>query len=170
MSDVTTAKLLTAAQRVTLASETTAQALHLDDVKRVAAALAVVAAEEVSRNPSFALRVRSRYDELAPETKRRGSATRLSKPKAPKRVLIPRKTIETGEVNISAALDPYRLYDLYGEDQFADALREYTLASLKEAVEFVQERHPGTKPRNLSQRESIVDYVVKCVLADGGMS
>lgn len=167
MSGATTTKSPTAMQRVSRAADTIAQSLHLNNPKWVAAAYAEIAAEEVSRNPSFAVRVRNRYDELVPAPRRRGGASHTTEPKAPKRVLVPRKTIETGEVNIAAALDPYRLYDIYGAHQLADALREYTLASLKEAVEFVQERHPDTKPKNKSQREPIIDYVVRYVVADG---
>ena len=166
MSGATTTKSPTATQRASKAAEATAQSLHLNDPKWVAAALAEIAAEEVSRNPSFGVRVRNRYDELAPAPRRRGGASRTTEPTAPKRVLVPRKMIETGEVNIAAALNPYRLYDIYGADQLADALREYTLASLREAVECVQERHPDTKPRNKGQREPIIEYIVRYVVAD----
>jgi hypothetical protein len=169
MANPTTIKAPTYPQRVTLAAESVAQYLHLDDPKRVSAALAEIVAEEVVRNPSFASRVRTRYEELAPSKRRRGGSTRITDPKPPKtkRTLVPLKIVETGDVNIGAALDPYWLYEVYGADQLADALDEYTVASLKEAVEFVQERHPGTKPTNKGHREPIIEYVVRYVLADG---
>lgn len=166
MSSSVTTKAPTHPQRVTHAAETVAQYLHLDDAKRVSAALAEIAAEEAARNAGFALRVRSRYDELAAPSRRRSGSTRVTGPKPPKRILVPLKIVETGEVNIGAALDPYRLYDIYGADQLADALREHATASLKEAVEFVQERHPGTKPKNKGQRESIIQYLVNYVMKD----
>jgi hypothetical protein len=168
MSSPATVKAPTFPQRASRAAEAVAQYLELDDARRVTAALAEVAAEEVVRNPSMALRIRTRYEELAPARKRRTSSTSRSDSKPPKaqRTLVPLKIVETGDVNIGATLDPYRLYDIYGADQLADALDEYTLASLKEAVELVQERHPGTKPTNKGQREPIIQYIVRYVLAD----
>lgn len=164
------AKAPTPAQRVTHAAESVAEHLRLANVKRLSAVLAEIAAEEVMCNPSFVVRVRSRYDELAP-AHRGASSYKMGPrpPKAPKRVLIPLKTVETGEVNISAALNPYWLYEVFGANQLADALEEHALASLKEAVEFVQERHPETKPTNKSKRTTIIEYIVKYVLADSGV-
>lgn len=168
MASSTTVRTPTYPQRVTLAAESVAQYLHLDDPKRLSAAIVEIVAEEVTRNPSMASRIRNRYDELALPKRRRGSSARntVTKPPKPMRTLVPLKIVETGDVNIGAALDPYRLYEVYGAEQLADALDEHTLASLQEAMECVQERHPGTKPTNKGRRQTIIEYVVRYVLAD----
>src|SRR5689334_9086676 len=119
MSSPASTKTLTYPQRVTRAAETVAEYLHLDDAKRVSAALAEIAAEAVGRNPNFASRLRSCYEELGAPKRRRGGTTRITDPNPPKRnrTLVPLKITETGEVNIGATLDPYRLFDVYGADQ-----------------------------------------------------
>ncbi len=164
MPSTATAKRLTVTQRVAQAAEVTAQHLHVDDSKRASAALAEAAVEELLCNPAFAQRVRGWYDELAPAAPKRARTTAGRTQRTPKRELVPLRIVESGEVNISAPLNPYLTYEMYGADQFADALREYSLSNLKEAVEIVQERNPGTKPRNKGQKEPIIEYLVQYVM------
>ena len=59
-----------------------------------------------------------------------------------------------------AKLDPYFVCSVYGVHQLRKAMGRYTLAQLKEAVEFVQAKHPGTKPKTKSRKEDIIDYIV----------
>src|SRR5690242_5432691 len=94
MSNGVEQKRLTVAQRTSEAARLTAEFLGLEDVKRVAAALAEAAAEGVRRNPSFTAHVRSLYEEMAPRpASRKAPAGAKSKKVAPDVTLVPIKYI-----------------------------------------------------------------------------
>ncbi len=160
MSTSLASKTPTIVQRISEANERAAELLHAQDAKRAVAAILEMAIEEYAHNPGFALRVRGRFDELAP-----AKPKRVASPKAPKKELVPIKVIEGREFDVSRALDPYFLHELYGAHQLGDALRRHPASSVKEAVGVVQERHPRTRPSGRS-KEDLIEYVVRYVLAD----
>lgn len=160
MSASLASKPLTLSQRVAEAQRCAAEALHSDDTKRATAALLETALEEMRRNPGFALRVHGRFDELAPA--RQPRARQAKTIKKPYKELIPIKQIEGQTFDVSAALDPYFLLDLYGADQLTEALDQHPTSNVREAVEMVQERHPGTKPQGRS-KSALIAYVVRYV-------
>jgi hypothetical protein len=47
--------------------------------------------------------------------------------------------------------------------QLCAALEREPLSRLKEAVAIVEQRHPGTKPTNKSQKASNIDYILQLV-------
>jgi hypothetical protein len=161
MSTAIETRKRTPTQRVTDAAQQVATTLGLDDQKRVSAALAEAAAEAVRRDSLFAARVRLLYQEMAPapSTRRptRGRGTRA----APDVELVPIKQVNKF-INPAAAPDPYFLLELYGAKQLPLALQRYTVARLREAVELVQQRNPGTKPSGKT-RQHLIDYIVERV-------
>jgi hypothetical protein len=166
MSTSLASKPLTIAQRPAAAGQRAAAHMHADDEKRVLAALAEIAVEELERNPSFALRVRGRYDELAPKTVRRQAAPKASqaaKPPKQRKTLVPIKEIAGHEVNIARKLDPYFLVEVYGAHQLRDALDGQPATNLREAVAIVKERNPGTRPSGASL-QAMTDYIVQFVI------
>lgn len=169
MSTSLAAKPATIPQRIAAAYEQANAALHPEDAKRLAAALVEIAVEELQRNPGFQLRVRSRYDELAPhkpERARRASGTKKTATPVkfrPIEELVAVKRIPGRSFNLGEPLDPYFLYDLYGAEQFRDALWNFPMPKLIEAVEIVQEHHPKTKPRNKRSKEAVIEYLIQYV-------
>ncbi len=165
MSTSLASKSLTIAQRPLAAGQRAAVHMHADDEKRMLAALAEMAVEELSRNPGFALRVRGRYEELAPATTRRQTAPktpRVAKVPQARKTLVPIKEIEGHEINVARALDPYFLVEAYGAHQLRDALEGHPAANLREAVAIVKERNPGTRPTGTSI-SAMTDYIVRYV-------
>jgi hypothetical protein len=154
---------LTPTQRVAEAAQQVATTLGLEDQKRVSAALAEAAAEAVRRDSLFAARVRILYKEMTPapparRTPAQGRGTRA----APDVELVPIKQVEGWFLNPGAPPDPYFLLELYGPKQLPLALQRYTVARLREAVEAVQQRNPGTSPRGRT-RPALIDYIVEHV-------
>jgi hypothetical protein len=154
---------LTPTQRVTKAAQQVATTLGLEDQKRVSAALAEAAAEAVRRDSLFAARVRIIYNQMTPapathRTTTPGRGTRA----APDVELVPIKQVEGWFLNPGAPPDPYFLMELYGPKQLPLALQRYTVARLREAVELVQQRNPGTRPSGKT-RQYLVDYIVEHV-------
>jgi hypothetical protein len=60
-------------------------------------------------------------------------------------------------------LDAYGLQTLYGNHQLRDALDGYTLATLKQMAQTVQDRNPGTAPENKRTKAALIDYIVLCL-------
>jgi len=73
----------TYAQRAAIAATQANERFTFTDDKRMLAALSEVALDELARNPAFAVRVRNRYEELAPQKPSKA-------PKAPRAVNRPR--------------------------------------------------------------------------------
>jgi len=138
-----------------------AEELSATDLKRVAAALVEAASNELQSNERFARSVRVLFDALAP-AKPNKSGSRTAKPTPV--TLVPIKRIEGREIDLGAPPDPYFLHELYGDKQLPLALSAYPVKALQEAVEIVQERHPGTKPIGKS-KAAIVEYLVKVTAA-----
>lgn len=165
MSTSLASKPLTITQRPAHAAHEVAVQLRFEDEKRLLAALSEIAAEEISRSPNFALRVRSRYEELAPAKPQRASTARStpSKTQKPQKTLVPIKQLPTHEINVARALDPYFLLEYFGPDQLRDALEQQTAANLREAVAIVKERNPTTKLAGTSGK-AMIEYIVRCLL------
>jgi hypothetical protein len=163
MSTAIETRKRTPTQRVTEAAQQVATTLGLEDQKRVSAALAEAAAEAVRRDSLFAARVRILYNQMtpAPATRRtttQGRGTRA----APDVELVPIKQVEGWFLNPAAPPDPYFLLEVYGSKQLPLALQRYTVARLREAVELVQQRNPGTRPTGKT-RQHLIDYIVERV-------
>lgn len=160
----TTLKVRTTQQRATEATSRLKRMIGADNLKLLSAAIAEVAADEADSNPAFVSRVRAVYQELVsmPTTRARSAASKLAEVE-----LIPIGKVEGGGINPYAPLDPDYLSKLYGAHQLRAALSRYQLASLKDAAAKIQQEHPGTKPRNRSSKDSVIDYIVEHVAGPG---
>lgn len=148
---------LTPTQRRDEAARLAAEYLGVSDVKAVGAAMAEAAFEGIRRNPSFEAHVRNLYAQIAKAPKQKRTQSQRAQPDVE---LVPRKHITAPAPNVGASPDPYYLLELYEADQLPLALSRYGLPDLKLAAELVQQRNPGTKPKNKSSRDSIIEYIV----------
>jgi hypothetical protein len=164
-------KAPTIAQRATEATARASRFLHLEDTKRLAAAIAEAAADELVRNHAFAELVRGRYGQLAPRKPVRTTPrTTTPRPKMtgvtlPDDDLIPIKRIEGQRITLAGPVDPYFLHEFYGAHQLRRALERHPLRKLQEASALVEERNPGTRPTKKTDKVAIVDYIVAHVTA-----
>jgi hypothetical protein len=159
MSTTLRGAALTVQQRGVAATSRLREALGLDNIKVLSVALAEVAADEVSRNPGFAHQVRMAYQELAALKPSRLAQTR----RADDVELVPIVNPETLKRDPFGPLDPYYLHQLYGGRQLRAALGRYPPVSLKEACALVEQRNPGTKPKNRGRIDDVIDYIVEYV-------
>jgi hypothetical protein len=60
--------------------------------------------------------------------------------------------------------------DLYGLHQLKAALSIHTFAGIREMAHAVQEAHPGTKPKNFTNKNDMIDYIHARMTAEGEMS
>ena len=150
----------TYAQRATAAAGAAAERFTFSDEKRMQAALAEIALEEMNRNPSFAVRVRNRYEELEPRKAPR--APRV--PKVPRPKLVPIKELPGFQLDATRRLDPWFILEYFGEGQLEAALRMQTIGNLREAVAVVEEHYPGTTPKGKLTKDAAIVHILKHVL------
>ncbi|HEX2348590.1 MAG TPA: hypothetical protein VHI51_09150 [Ktedonobacterales bacterium] len=150
----------TYAQRATAAAAAAAGRFTFSDEKRMQAALTEIALEELERNPSFAVRVRNRYEELAPvKAARAPKAAKAAKPK-----LVPIKELPGFQLDATRRLDPWFILEYFGETQLETALRMQTIGNLREAIAVVEERYPGTAPKGKATKDGAISYILEYVL------
>ncbi|MGH2504176.1 MAG: hypothetical protein ACRDID_16840 [Ktedonobacterales bacterium] len=154
-------KPLTYPQRVSAAAATANARFNFTDEKRMQAALAEVALDELGRNPGFAVRVRNRYEELAPvkATKPSKASSKASKPK-----LVPIKEMPGFQLDVTRRLDPWFILEYFGPEQLDTALRMQTIGNLREAIAVVEERYPGSTPRGKLTKEIAITFILQHVL------
>jgi hypothetical protein len=166
MSTAVSTRQLTPTQRISEATRRVSEQLGLADHKLVTAALVEAAAEGVQRNGPFATHVRTLYEKMAARPQPRRASPKSSI--VPWDVeLTPVKYIEGYVANPALPPDPYLLYEAYGTAQLPTALGRYKLSDLLLAAETVQQRHPGTKPKNKRNRDDVIDYIVRYVTGRG---
>jgi hypothetical protein len=135
------------------------EVLGLDDLKLLSTALAEIVADEAARNPGFANRIRSVYQELVSLKATRPLRSPTTKPADVD--LVPIGSVEHYKHDPYAPLDPNYLYQVYGAAQLRAALSRYSLATLKEASARIEEKNPGTKPTSRARKDAIIDYIVE---------
>lgn len=162
---VTLSQPMTVAQRGALATKRLRAVLGVDDVKLLSTALAEVAAEEAVTNRDFANRVHATYIELAAQKPIRRNPTH--KTAVNEVELVPVIDMTGIRIDPFASLDPYLLHRIYGSKQLRAALTGYSLARLKEGLDPVQTKNPGTKPQSKARKDSIIDYIVEHVAGPG---
>jgi hypothetical protein len=145
-------------ERSVEATHALCEALGLSDLKVLSTALAEAATKEAKRNPGFVSLVRDTYRELESLKRPRKTAPRQRKPPP---VLVPIGRVEGARIDVHASLDPYFLLQVYGSTQLRDALGEFSVEKLKEAAAVVEQRFPGTKPKNRRAKQPLVDYIVE---------
>ena len=156
----TTSKAPTYSQRSSAAAAQANERFGFADEKRMLAALGEMAVDEMSRNPAFAVRVRNRYEELAPQKPpTRAKAVKTAKPK-----LIPIKELPGFQLDATRRVDPWFILEYFGAKQLEPALRMQTIGNLREAIAVVEERYPGTAPKGKLTKDSAVSYILQQVL------
>lgn len=152
---------LTVQERSVEATRRLREAVGGDDLKLLATALAEAAVEEMQHNAALTLRVRDKYEQLS-ALKGAGRSTRTHARLPAAR---PTPIASAGDIRIDphAPLDPYILLKLYGPSQLKAALDGYSMNKLKEAATLVQQRHPGTRPRDKRRADAVIDYIVEHV-------
>jgi hypothetical protein len=119
--------------------------------------LALAAAEEIRHNPTFASRIQRLHLELGGG---QAGGTRGGTKKQPKEPLIALR--HTGkDIDPYAPPDPADLKYVYGDDKLARALDDYSLEKLKKTSAKIEAAHPGTRPKNKSSKQSVIDYIVQ---------
>lgn len=152
-------------QRGAEATRKLRQAAHLPtnlrDVNVLGTALAEVAADEAQRNPRFADDLRQRYEEIMASQRTHRSAQKGAD--LPPLVPLPQAEPRDRRLSIDpfAPPDPAFLIRVYGRQQLARALHDYSMDALKEAASRVQQEYPGTKPKSRASRQSVIDYIVQ---------
>ena|SRR5579862_1052646 len=137
-----------------------ARALDLSDTKRLTTALSIVAADAIERNMLIAEQVRQVYSAL-PSTSVRSRTQADPKKSITDFTLI--KRVQGFALDAAAPINPYLLYEAYGEQQLPGVLDLFSLAKVKEMALFVEEKHPNTKPANKSKKASVIEYIIKYV-------
>ena len=149
-------------QRSTEATNKLKKLVGVDDLKILSAALAEVAAKEAEVNPQFAEKIKQTCSDFALNAKKSAATGKRSGIVQ----LVPTGTPTIGAASWTGELNPYRLYQLYGAEQFHLSLEQYSLSTLKEGLELVIAKHPGTKPKTKSKKSDIIDYMVEYVPQD----
>lgn len=148
-------------QRVSAAAGAANARFSFTDEKRMQAALAEIALEELGRNPGFAVRVRNRYEELAPVKVVR---TARASTKPAKIKLVPIKELPSFQLDATRRLDPWFILEYFGEGQLETALRMQTIGNLREAIAIVEEHYPDTAPKGKLTKDGAVRYILEHVL------
>lgn len=166
MSTATSQKAPTVAQRTSEAGEKAAKYLGVENAKLLGAVLAEVATSELRFNQSFADRVRAAYEASAPKPKPKVQRQPQSKTTKPKVTLVPVKDVGPYYIDMTAEVDPYELYEVFGARQLPDALGKFSKKKLlAEAVPRVQKRHPGAQPPKSANTEGVIAFIVQRVVS-----
>lgn len=163
-TSATTTKPPTYPQRAGAAAVRVNERFGFADEKRMLAALAETALEEMNRNPSFAVRVRNRYEELAPQKKTTGGGGTGSKGRTSQRKLVPIKELPGFELDATRRLDPWFIIEYFGKNQLETALRIQTLNNLRRAFTVVEQRYPGTAPAGKVSKDEAIAYILTYAL------
>ncbi len=150
---------MSASRRKTLATHQITSAVGSDQAAAVIAALEVVA-ERLAWDTDMERSLLQKYAELMDLSRPRPSSGTGSAPR-------PKGALALGEYNPLGKLDPYQLSKNYEPDQLRTVLASATVTMLREAVDAVQAREPGTKPTSRSKKADMIDYIVDHVVGAG---
>jgi hypothetical protein len=140
--------------------ERVAAALALDDAKRLAAALAEVAAEEVNARAAFAERVRARYALLGEKPAKPARATTATGAAPKPRVAAGRAPGH--EIDVVPPLDPRSLIPLYG-DALPNRLAAYSVRALWQMAKLLAPDVGEKAPPLKSGHDVMLAYVLRHV-------
>lgn len=144
---------LTLGQRKTLATEQLMSSLSSTNKDVALTAALEVINEWLIGDSEVQQRLQERHTELESLAKPKTKPVPLPKP-------IPISGPDLDHFNPYATPDPYTLLDWYGRDQLRAVMLGATLPLLREFVDTVQSREPGTKPVSKSKKKDMVDYIV----------
>jgi hypothetical protein len=150
---------MSASRRKTLATQQITNAAGSNQTLAITAALEVIA-ERLTWDSGVAQSLRQKYAELLElsQPKPNNGASSVPRPKG---------TLGLGEFGSLSKLDPYVLSRNYEPWELRQVLGSATAARLKEAVEIVQTREPGTAPKGRTKKADMIDYIVEHVVGPG---
>lgn len=163
-------KPMSATQRNKLATKGIAAALGIPtEGEKVAVTAALEAVNErLAADTDLRETVRQKYQEITALSAGTGQKPGASQQPDLGPTPIPIRTTGTPEdYNPYAGFDPYRLQWRYGDHQMRAVLVRGTQRDLREAVDIVQARNPGTAPRSKSNNADMVDYIMEYVVGPG---
>src|SRR5690348_7323981 len=140
-------KKMTAAQRNKLATQGIATILDVTDVKAAVTAALETVYERFTWDSDLRERVREKYLEIA-------ALSPITPPKldlGP--VPFPIRSVGLDNYTPYGKFDPYQLEWTYGVDQLRAVLARGTQNDLREAIDIVQARNPGTKSASRSRKD-----------------
>lgn len=110
--------------------------------------------ERLARDEAFQESLRQRYQELEALGAPRQKAAPAARP-------VPINPPSLDEYTPYGKFDPYKALHEYGQGQLRAVLELSTLRDLKEAIDIVQAREPGTKPASRIKKADMVDYLME---------
>jgi hypothetical protein len=131
------------------------------ELKLLTTALAEVVAREIPHNPTLAQEVISAFSELKPSLKPRTGNAKPLKDTTGK--IRNKGSVKNLRFNSFATLDPFVLYEMVGSEQLPDALRTFSIPTLKEIAASV-ETSENKKPASKASKDQIVEYIVQSVM------
>ncbi len=172
MSTDTHGNVKTEEDRVVHATRMLYEALGLSvskaQMKLLTIALAETSSEEIRHDPTFAARLKTRFESLLPPPIEKKAPAKKSPPKKtdsqPKQKLIPVKHIEADRLNPYGIPDPAALLEAFGEAQLPLALNAYSLSLLSKIAAGIQKSNPASQPADRRQKGAVVDYIVQHVV------
>lgn len=135
--------------------------LDLSDMTRLKLAMLLVASDAATTSVAFADSIRDAYEAL-PATQRRASGAR-NIPTVLTLDVHPIKEVRGFTLNLGEPLNPYLVFEAYGERQMRQILDVFSSTALKESARLVEERNPGTKLRGRPTKPALIDYIVAYV-------
>jgi hypothetical protein len=145
-----------------------------NDFKILTLALAEVATREAKHNPAFAHTINEVFSHFVqeekvakkqPHGKRQPRKVPTMKPSILDHVK-PINPTDGKKLNPYKPLNPYELYEIFGDKQFEAMLPEYGLLTLRNMVKIVFAQHPTSKKPNLNNRDDMIAYILEQVLAE----
>jgi hypothetical protein len=139
--------------------------LGLSDEKRAKLAMLIAARDAAAKSSSFASSIREVYNSLPVAT------TRASGKKTTPTLLTlnvhPIKEVRGFTLNLGEPVNPYLLYEAYGERQARLILDVFSPAAVKESAKLIEERNPGSKLRGQPAKPKVIEYIMDYVTRHG---
>jgi hypothetical protein len=136
-------------QSAALNQATKALGPNANEPQRLRTALMEAAAERLATDPAFAARVRERYAVGGQATAAKATGQ-----------IVPIRPPTLDQYTPYGRFDPHQVMHEYGHAQFRAVLERSTMRDLKEATDFTQQRHPGTRPTSRASKAAMIDYIV----------
>jgi len=144
--------------------------LNANDLKRLSAAVALAAEEEIAHDETFALRIQQLFSDLAPpavvkaSTKRKKSVDEV----IANDDLVPIANHIDHRFDPYAPPDPKFLAQLYGIAQLPKALNRYSTSILRETIGSLLLDHPVLPKPHIkkAKKEELIAYIVEQMKGD----
>jgi hypothetical protein len=133
-----------------------------DELSLLSLALAEVATREARADRAFAARIRSAYQELI--NSRPPTPTKKTKKLDKLEELVPTGPVDLSRLRPGGTIDPFALYQGYGESQTRNVLGGQGLDEITKSAAFVERHKPGTMPKGRKTKKLLVDYIMTQVM------